>query len=176
MLALKCRWRHGSRWSANVYVTQGFGSLVQKAQRWLNVIWWHNRLAVDINLPRPGSSSNLICFGIWRCKNPLGQALMDGCPLLHGGSLNVESLAASAANSRAWSVSLPEGSMNQINHGAKEAENLQYKWTRAVAHSIYGILTFGIRKINQTAQTIVTSWLWGKDNKRSQGSWGFTKW
>ena len=40
---------------------------------------------------------------------------------------NVESLAASAANSRVWSVSLPEGSMNQINHGAKEAENLQYK-------------------------------------------------
>lgn len=41
--------------------------------------------------------------------------------------LSLRFLAASAANSRVWFVSLPESSMNQINHGAKPAEKFQSK-------------------------------------------------
>jgi hypothetical protein len=41
-------------------------------------------------------------------------------------------------------VPLPESFMNQTDHKVKETANTQFTWTRALAHSIYTTLTFGI--------------------------------
>lgn len=63
--------------------------------------------------------------------------------------------AASAANRREWFVVLPESSMNQTNHRAKQAENLQFKWTRTFSSLYLWYPYFWNEKINQTAQPII---------------------
>lgn len=75
--------------------------------------------------------------------------------LASGEGLYLEFLAASADNSREWFVSLPESSMNQINHRAKQAEKSLVQMNKSFSSPSRWYPYFWSKKINQTAQPTI---------------------
>lgn len=114
----------------------------------------NTHLVVDINLTNSGSSSNLIRFGIWICKDPVGWAFEDGCPLLQGGSLTW--VSGSLCSQEQSVVYVPSRRFHEPNKPAGQRGQKSPVQMNKSSSSLYlWYLYFWSKKINQTAQPII---------------------